>query len=237
MRVVQTLITMPRPCSYLPDQEAVLEYHFVAGCSAREYGERMNAGWRRFGYGLFHPVCPACNRCQSIRIPVETFRPNRAQRRAMKANEDLTLRIGPPQVDDIRLELHDRYHEFQSHHVGWSPRGNSSRDEYEFSFVQNPFATLEFTYWLGGKLLAVCYVDDLPVGLSAIYCFYDPDERDRSPGTFNVLQVIEHAKIRRRKHVYLGYFVEGCRSLEYKANFTPNEVLDLKSGQWKPFRE
>ena len=27
------------------------------------------------------------------------------------------------------------------------------------------------------------------------------------------------------QHLYLGYFVEGCRSLEYKARFKPNLVL------------
>jgi arginine-tRNA-protein transferase len=35
-------------------------------------------------------------------------------------------------------------------------------------------------------------------------------------------------------HVYLGYFVAGCRSLEYKARFRPNETLDT-TGEWRPF--
>ncbi len=36
--------------------------------------------------------------------------------------------------------------------------------------------------------------------------------------------------------VYLGYFVEGCSSLEYNARYTPNEVFDWASGEWVPFR-
>ena len=78
-------------------------------------------------------------------------------------------------------------------------------------------------------------MDALPNGLSAIYFFYDPDERDRSLGTFNVLRVIDSAAARGIPHVYLGYYVEGCRSLEYKARFRPNEVLG-RAGTWQPFR-
>jgi leucyl-tRNA---protein transferase len=36
-------------------------------------------------------------------------------------------------------------------------------------------------------------------------------------------------------HVYLGYYVEGCGSLEYKARFQPNEVPG-PDGEWVPFR-
>jgi arginine-tRNA-protein transferase len=71
--------------------------------------------------------------------------------------------------------------------------------------------------------------------MSAIYFFYDPDERDRSLGTWNVLSVIEEAARRKVPHLYLGYYVEGCRSLEYKARYRPNEVL-ADDGEWRPFR-
>jgi arginine-tRNA-protein transferase len=71
--------------------------------------------------------------------------------------------------------------------------------------------------------------------LSAIYFFYDPDERHRSLGTFNVLNIIESAKQRGIPHVYLGYYVAGCGSMEYKATFRPNQVLGADS-EWHDFR-
>ena len=37
-------------------------------------------------------------------------------------------------------------------------------------------------------------------------------------------------------HVYLGFYVEGCRSLEYKGRFRPNEALDA-DGEWRLFLE
>jgi arginine-tRNA-protein transferase len=101
-------------------------------------------------------------------------------------------------------------------------------------FVANPFATEEWRYWIDGRLVAVGYVDVLSDGLSAIYFFYDPDERRRSLGTFNVLSIIESARRRGLRWAYLGYYVRGCRSLEYKGLFRPNEVLG-SDGAWAPF--
>jgi arginine-tRNA-protein transferase len=68
--------------------------------------------------------------------------------------------------------------------------------------------------------------------LSAIYFFHDPCEHKRSLGTLNILHLIERAVHRGMTHVYLGYYVEGYRSLEYKARFRPNEVFTDAAG-WK----
>jgi arginine-tRNA-protein transferase len=83
-------------------------------------------------------------------------------------------------------------------------------------------------------LIGVGYVDALPGGLSAIYFYYDPGERHRSLGTYNVLSILASARARNLPHVYLGYYVAGCRSLEYKARFRPNEVL-TGGGTWARF--
>jgi arginine-tRNA-protein transferase len=75
-------------------------------------------------------------------------------------------------------------------------------------------------------------VDVLPAGLSAIYFYYDPDERRRSLGTWNVLNIIEAAARRGLPHVYLGYFVDGCRSMVYKSQFRPHQLLG-PDGVWR----
>jgi leucyl-tRNA---protein transferase len=100
--------------------------------------------------------------------------------------------------------------------------------------LENPFRTEEWTYHLGNRLVAVAYVDALAEGLSAIYCYYDPTERARSLGTFNILSLLASARERGLPHVYLGYYVAGCRSVEYKRKFRPNEVL-RPNGTWEPF--
>ena len=106
--------------------------------------------------------------------------------------------------------------------------------DYDEMFVDNPFPTEEWCYFLGDQLVAVGYVDRLPDGLSAIYFFYDPAERHRALGTFNILALIAAARERGLPHLYLGYYVAGCRSLEYKARFGPSEIL-VSSGEWVPF--
>jgi arginine-tRNA-protein transferase len=225
----------PSPCGYLPDRQWQIAYEVVGAVTPAEYCDRLKAGWRRFGFSLFRPRCPSCRACQSLRIPVPTFRPDRSQRRAVAANDgEVTLVIGEPGVTAAKLDLYDRFHQFQHEHKGWPDRGPEDPAGYADSFVENPFPTEEWRYYLGDKLVGVGYVDALPEGLSAIYFYHDPGERDRSLGTYNVLRVVREAGRRKLPHVYLGYYVAGCRSLEYKARYRPNEVL-ADDGTWQPF--
>ena len=147
--------------------------------------------------------------------------------RTWAANEgQVELAIGEPKATRDKLDLYDRFHLFQHGHKGWSVHGPTTANDYIESFVDHPFPTEEWCYFRDGRLIGVGYVDALPAGLSAIYFFYDPAERDHSPGTFNVLSILRRRPLHHLPHVYLGYYVEGCRSLEYKARFRPNEVLD-----------
>jgi arginine-tRNA-protein transferase len=222
------------PCAYLPHERSSLTYEVVSRMTAAEYQARLKAGWRRFGFSLFHPTCPACTKCQSVRVQVATFRPDRSQRRCLAANDgQVRFVVGAPGVTEEKLELYDRYHAFQSENVGWPAHGPKDAGSYAESFVENPFPTQEWCYYRGERLVGVGYVDRLPEGLSAIYFFHDPDERKQSLGTYNVLSIIRQAAEWKIPHLYLGYFVEGCRSLEYKARFRPNEVLG-GDGVWRP---
>lgn len=235
MHSLYQFVTVPHACGYLADREAQIAYTIVGFATAGDYEKKLLLGWRRFGFAFFHPQCETCTSCHSLRIVVDRFAPNRSQRRAWKANQDLTLIIGKPSVSPEKLALYDRYHSFQSQFKGWPGHDPKEAASYSESFVDNPFPTQEWSYYLEDRLVGVGYVDSLSVGLSAIYFFYDPDERDRSLGTYNVLRVIEEARKRKMPHVYLGYFVAGCPSLEYKANFIPNEVVHA-DGIWREFR-
>jgi arginine-tRNA-protein transferase len=221
----------PSPCGYLPDQTWRLEYEQVASLTPAEYMERLEQGWRRFGEMLFRPRCQRCTACRSLRVVVDRFRPDRSQRRTRRANDDsVRLLIGAPEATRAKLDLFDRYHAFQTDFKGWPLHEPKDADEYARSFVENPFATQEWCYYIAGRLVGVGYVDVLPAGLSAIYFFYDPEHRERSLGTYNVLRIIESAAARQLPHVYLGYFVEGCRSMAYKARFEPHQLLGTDGG-------
>lgn len=156
-------------------------------------------------------------------------------RRVRKANEGVVrLEVGLPGVSADKLQLYDRYHARQAEAKGWPVHEPKDAASYLRTFVDNPIPTEEWCYYAGDRLIGVGYVDAVPAGLSAIYFFYDPDERGRSPGTWNVLQVLEQCAARGLPHAYLGYYVADCPSMRYKARFRPNEVLG-PDGRWREF--
>lgn len=242
MQSLYRFTTVPNTCGYLPDRQWSMEYEVVVTMTAAEYLQRMLDGWRRFGHMLFHPVCEACRACRSLRVRAAEFRPDRSQRRCRAANEAaVELVIGTPAVTAEKLALYDRYHAFQTDFKGWPDHGPKDPDNYADSFVNHPFPVEEWCYYLEGRLIGVGYVDVLSVGvggakgqegLSAIYFYYDPDERERGLGTWNVLCTLAEARRRRLPFVYLGYAVDGCRSMAYKTRFAPNEVRG-DDGVWR----
>ncbi len=246
-------VAYPHPCAYLPDQRQRMEYEHVAALTPAEYLQRIYEGWRHFGTVLFRPVCEACQACQAIRISVADFRPDRSQKRVRKLNKGaVELRIGRPMVTQAKLDLYDRFHDFQSEAKGWPGHTTRYVEAYVSAFVDQPFAVEEWCYYLDNRLVGVGYVDHLPSvaanatgrisleivdqplagGLSAIYFVYEPEERGRSLGTWNVLCCIAEARRRGLPYVYLGYYVEGCRSMAYKNRFEPNQ-LRQPDGTWR----
>jgi arginine-tRNA-protein transferase len=76
-----------------------------------------------------------------------------------------------------------------------------------------------------GPLLGVALTDILSDGLSMVYSCYEPDYAERSLGTFMVLDHIARARAMGLAYVYLGYWVEGSRKMDYKRRFLPQERL------------
>ncbi len=77
----------------------------------------------------------------------------------------------------------------------------------------------------GGRLIAAVLIDILGDGISMIYSFYDPDEAERSLGTFMILDNIARVRRLGLPFLYLGYWVRGSRKMDYKARFLPQERL------------
>jgi leucyl-tRNA---protein transferase len=76
-----------------------------------------------------------------------------------------------------------------------------------------------------GDLIAVSLTDEMSDGLSMVYSFYEPEQQDRSLGTFMILDHIRRAKAMGLPYLYLGYWVEGSKKMAYKARFRPQERL------------
>ncbi len=233
MKVLRTIQGEVESCVYLPEQLSQSEYRIVAELSAVEYEALMNAGWRKFGAALHRPICESCKECRSLRVNVEEFAPNRSQRRALEKNADLTVAIGPPFLDEERLELYNRYHAAQEYRKGW-PEVSKTAQDYFYSFVHNPVPAAEIAIRDQSQTLkAVVLLDITPNAVSGVYHFHDPEERQRSLGTFGMLQALFLAQQLEKPWAYFGYWVKDCSSLSYKTNFQPCELLG-PDGVWRP---
>jgi arginine-tRNA-protein transferase len=84
---------------------------------------------------------------------------------------------------------------------------------------------------IGKRLVGVSIVDVGARDTSSVYHFFEPEIAERSIGTFSALVELAWAKARGGRYHYLGLYVEDCRHLSYKANFSPNERR--VDGRWQ----
>lgn len=88
------------------------------------------------------------------------------------------------------------------------------------------------------RLVAVGILDRTPSYVSSVYFYYDPDIQ--SMGTYGALREIEYTRSLGVEYYTLGYYMEGCQKLEYKARFKPNEVLETEWAEgrthWVPWK-
>lgn len=184
----------------------------------------LERGWRRFGPIYFRPACAACSECVSIRVLAAEFRASKSQRRAARASSRLRRVVGPPKVDDARLDLYARWHAAREEARGWEPNAQT-RERYALEFAFPHPSAREAAFYDDERLVGLGLFDATPRALSAAFFFHDPDYARLSLGTANVLALVEDARREQRPYVYLGYRVEGCASLRYKGSFRPHELL------------
>jgi leucyl-tRNA---protein transferase len=212
-------------CPYLPGREFHAFHPETNPPSDIPYRVLMDYRFRRSGDHLYMPVCPNCNACQPIRVDIGLFHPRADQKRCLKNNCDLTVTFVPRGQDDERRALLSRYEQA----IHQKPEENIKID---YLCEDGGIPGGEFhARDAKGKLLAVSVVDTLDDALSSVYCYYDPDFPRRSLGTFMVLQEIAHCRARHFTWLYLGFYVDGCQKMSYKARFKPHEIL--VAGEWK----
>jgi arginine-tRNA-protein transferase len=225
--LLQRIVEEPHSCSYLPERMASLEVRVMLDVTPDELGAMLSRGWRRFGPCYFRPQCAACDECVTLRVNAADFHPSRSQRRARNRASRLRRVVGRPIVDGARLDLYRKWHAEREEHRGWevSPL-RAERYALDFAFPHP--AAREAAYYDGDRLVGVGLFDETPDALSAVYFFYDPDLRRDSLGVANVVALIDDARAAQKPWMYLGYRVQGCESLEYKAGFLPHQLLSAR---------
>jgi arginine-tRNA-protein transferase len=225
MRELFRIVEEPRQCSYLPLETAALEIRAIARLAPEEYADLLSRGYRRFGWQVFRPACPACSSCRSLRVRVREFAPNASERRVLRNNAGIRTELRPLFVTREIVDLYNRYQQFMTTARGW-PLQQTTLVDYAESFLSGPRDLgRQWLYFDQHRLIGVALMDQAPGAISLVYCFYDPDWRSRSPGTYSILNQLRYAGAAGLDYAYLGYWIESCRSMSYKARFGPHEIL------------
>ncbi|MDR2925922.1 MAG: arginyltransferase [Azoarcus sp.] len=236
--------TAPYTCSYLPERTARSQVALTQVIEtpaplspesdlnpdlAAAYGALLvQHGFRRSGTFIYRPHCDDCHDCVAVRLPVERFVPDRAQRRAMQRHNGLAVHICPPVFSEEHFLLYQRY--LRKRH----PQGGmdeDSHEQYQQFLLQSPIETFFVEFREDGILRIVCVVDCLKDGFSSVYTFFDPDLPRTAFGTYAMLWQIEACRRSRLPYLYLGYWIKESRKMTYKSRFRPIE--GYREGRWR----
>ncbi|MDB5560068.1 MAG: arginyltransferase [Enterovirga sp.] len=225
----QFYLTAPSPCPYLPGQRERKVFTHIVGKRAREINDILTqGGFRRSQTIAYRPACEGCRACVSVRVLVDEFAPSANMRRIERLNARIAGRPGPNQPSAEQFALFRRY--LDARHCEGGMVDMTVLDYammVEDSHVETGIIEYREVGADGreGPIVAICLTDFLPDGLSMVYSFFDPDLSRRSLGTFMILDHIARARALGLPYLYLGYWVEGSRKMEYKARFLPQERL------------
>jgi len=220
-------------CPYLPGRVATNRAFLAERIDPEIYHAFMDAGFRRSGRVVYQPACAGCRACVPIRVPTAAFMPSKSQRRCARRNADLKLEVSRPAISsDEKFELYRRY-TIARHGRDGKAEEEPDRASFDSFLYESPVDSMEFTYRdATGRLLGVGICDVSERSLSSVYFYFDPDEHRRGLGTYGAIREIAFAREAGIPYYYLGYWIEPCRSMRYKADFRPFELLH-PDGQWR----
>lgn len=233
----QFFLTAPAPCPYLPGRKERKVFTHLVGERAGEMNDMLTlGGFRRSQNIAYRPACETCRACVSVRLPVMAFKPSKSQRRVRNLNSDISGAIYKAEPTTEQYSVFRAY--LDARHSGGGMSDMSVLD-YAMMVEDTHVDTRIVEYRKhapegrvagrrGGDLMAVALTDVLRDGLSMVYSFFEPDAADRSLGTFMVLDHIDRARAMGLPYVYLGYWVNGSRKMDYKVRFEPLEFLGDK---------
>ena len=230
----QFYLTAPAPCPYLPDRLERKVFTHLVGLRAPGLNDVLTqGGFRRSQNIAYRPACDGCRACVSVRIDVEKFLWTRGFRRALKTNADL---IGAEQGALPSSEQYALFRDYLDARHADGGMVDMTVIDFSMMIEDTHVDTMVVEYRRHGPdtaitgrgqgpLVAVALTDVLADGLSMVYSFYDPAQEARGLGTFMILDHVKRAAKRGLPWVYLGYWVDGSRKMDYKRRYLPQEHL------------
>lgn len=228
-QTLQFYLTAAYPCSYLDGVQARSQVLLPGEVNDNGvYSQLVELGFRRSGHYVYRPRCDHCHACLPARICVDEFSPSRSQRRTWKRLGGLHARIVPLTFEQEHFELYCRYQRSRHPGGGMDEDGES---QYAQFMLSSPVSSALVEFRDGERLVMVSLIDQLDSGISAVYAFYDPEPGGAGYGVFNVLWQVELCRQLQLPYVYLGYYIENCRKMNYKMRYQPLELYI--DGRWQ----
>ncbi len=232
--------TPESPCSYLdnrlsssvfvsPEEDIDLDMmHYL-----------HQVGFRRSGAHIYRPWCNHCDACQSVRVLASQFCLSRNQKRLLNKNKDLTVSWMPVKQASKSTAnefygLYERYIATRHQDGDMYPPSEKQYQEFLGGYLEGIDSRF-LCFHKDDQLVAVCTVDILLDGPSAIYTYFDPELSSRSLGKLAIIWLIRWAAQNSMPYVYLGYWVDGCQKMAYKIDYQPIEVL--RNNRWQVYTE
>ncbi|WP_434938017.1 arginyltransferase [Shewanella sp. HL-SH8] len=220
-------ISKPFDCSYIVGNQEQLLVIQESHLDGQLFEQLLAMGFRRNGNAIYKPRCPACQACQSIRVPVQTFMLSKRQKRTLKKNQHLHWKVVESSTA-AHYALYDRYISARHHGGPMYPPSQSQFDDFLLcDWLPSTFIEL----YHQDKLIGVAVTDNLAHSLSAIYSYFDPDYEKNSLGSLMILIQCQLAKSLGKHFIYLGYQIDENRKMSYKRQYRPYQILTADGWQ------
>lgn len=214
------------------DVQLINEEFYAHSVTPEQLDMLLAEGWRHFGthffrynLGLYHDEI---RRVLPLRIRLADLKLSKSQRRVLRKNSDLEVKIQPIAITD---ETHELFHRHKQRFKTGVPR--TIHDFLAFDAATDPTQGFEVDVRLNDKLLATSFFDVGKTSISSVYGIFEPAETSRSLGIFTMLKEIEYAIENGKQYFYPGYAYEGESFYDYKKRFSGTEVFDW-NGNWSP---
>ena len=230
----QFYLTSPTPCPYLAGQTERKVFTHLVGRRAKELNDVLTGGgFRRSQTIAYRPACEGCRACVSVRVCTRDFRPSASMKRVLRANADV---VGDMKVNKPTSEQYSLFRGYLDARHGEGGMADMTVLDFAMMVEDSHVETAIVEYRRRGPdtaitgrgrgpLIGVSLTDILSDGLSMVYSFFEPDHEARSLGTLMILDHIARARSLGLPYLYLGYWVQGSRKMDYKGRFKPQERL------------
>jgi leucyl-tRNA---protein transferase len=220
-------------CPYFDDGRVSTSEYLIPDKKHRAGFHKLLAkGYRRLGQIFYRNACRGCSACEPLRIEVDKFVVSASQKRTLKRDEDIHIKISfSSMLTPEKAALYEKY--INSKHSDDIKKGSHDPLPVLFAIHSGYDHIIEMTYYQGKKLIGVGIVDEAEDALSSNYFYYDTAYLDRRPGVLSILHEISLAKKMGKKYHYLGFCIEDNSKMAYKKYFRPNQIYRNK--RWNEF--